>query len=265
MTSSLLTVEHFIAAGQASFDQALSYNHYYTLQHPAITPLSRKPPKDLPATTLQDFYYYLLLNGQTPPVGKEAHWPLLTQAAARAAEVLEQQGYPRCRLNRWVMRWLFSGDVSLTGYSRKLALLNQLRRFSHQPGMLSKKAKLTLEFAEDPWLHGEIAGLLRSLPLASVDFDKPMLSWSLDLIGLVFVFLLGADADDQRLLQQWFTEHAERITDIPNYKNREQLLQPLVWTLFRFSEAAGSEDLSQALLSHYGSSWCRDSLRPGSL
>lgn len=264
MTSSTDTVERFIASGQDSFDQELSYNEYYNQHHPAITPLSRKPPRDLPEATLQAFYYHLLLNGLTPPVSKDAHWPLLTQAAGQAAEVLEQYGFPRCRLNRWVMRLLFTGDVSLTGYTRKLALLTQLRRFSNQPGMLSKKAKLKTEFADDPWLHGEIAALLRSLPLAEVAFDNPMLSWNLDLIGLVFVFLLGADADSQRLLEHWFTQRAESIVDVPGYRTRDQLLRPLVWTLFRVSETADSEQLTQALLSRYGDAWCRDYQHPAS-
>ncbi|MCK9815089.1 hypothetical protein M1B35_13355 [Pseudomonas sp. MAFF 302046] len=258
MTSSTQTVERFIASGQASFEQGLSYNDYACMHHPAITPLSRKPPKDLPDSTLEDFYYYLLLDGQTPPINKPLHWPLLTQAAARVAVVLEQESYPRCRLKRWVMRLLFDGELSLPGYSRKLALLNQARRFSHQPGMLSKKAKLKSEFAEDPWLHAELAGLLHRVPLAAVDFDRPMLSWDLDLLGVLWVFLLGADDASQRLLEQWFNQHAEHIVDIPQYRTRDQLVRPLVWTLFRFSDAADTELLSQALLDRYGSSWCRD-------
>lgn len=258
MSSKSEIIERFIASGQAGFDQELSYNDYYCGHHPLITPLAKKPPKDLDDATLQAFYFHLLLNGQTPPVGNEQHFKLLTLAAAEAAGVLEAHGYPRCRQHRWVMVLLFEGDCHLDAYTRKLALLNQVKRFAHQPGMLAKKQKLKAEFATDAWLHDEIARLLRSLPFARLDSGDNTFDLSLAFVGLLFIFLLGADEQDQRLMSDWIKQGTDNLRDIPNYKTRTELARPLAWILFRFAEAADAKVLVQALLVEYGETWCRE-------
>ncbi|WCD81187.1 hypothetical protein [Pseudomonas sp. TUM22785] len=258
MSSKTEIIQQFIASGAADFAEANSSNSYYCSHHPSITPLVKKPPKELDDATLQTFYYYLLLNGGTPPTTSELQLGLLARAAEDAAQVLAEHGYPRCRLNRWEMVLLFDGEMTLDAHARRLALLAQVGRFAHQPGMLAKKQKLKAEFGGDAWLHGEIARVLRAVPFARLTFNRDNFDLSLPLVGMLFIYLLGADEADQRELFAWLKHATDAMHDIPNYKTRDQLVRSLAWVLFRFAEAADAKVLEQAMLAEYGETWCRD-------
>lgn len=258
MSSKTEIIQQFIASGAADFAEANSSNSYYCSHHPSITPLVKKPPKELDDATLQAFYYYLLLNGGSPPAASEQHLGLLAAAAKDAATVLAEHGYPRCRLNRWEMVLLFDGEMTLDAHARRLALLAQVNRFAHQPGMLAKKQKLKAEFAGDAWLHGEIARVLRAVPFARLTFNHGNFDLSLPLVGTLFIYLLGADDADQRELLAWLKQATDAMHDIPNYKTRDQLVRSLAWVLFRFAEASDAKVLEQAMLAEYGENWCRE-------
>lgn len=258
MSSKTEIIQQFIASGEADFAAANSSNAYYCSHHPSITPLVKKPPKELDDATLQAFYYYLLLNGGTPPVESQRHLDLLTAAATDATRVLAEHGYPRCRLKRWEMVLLFGGEMTPEAHARRLALLAQVGRFAHQPGMLAKAAKLKAEFGEDTWLHSEITRVLQAVPFARLAFDRDNLDFSLAFIGVLFIFLLGADDADQRLLFAWFRQATDTLQDIPHYKTRDEQVRSLVWVLFRFADAAKASSLVQALLAEYGETWCHE-------
>ncbi|MGA4632426.1 hypothetical protein ACPA5B_00955 [Pseudomonas solani] len=258
MSSKTEIIQQFIASGAADFAEANSSNSYYCSHHPSITPLVKKPPKELDDAALQAFYYYLLLDGGTPPTASEHHLALLTRAAIDAARVLAEYGYPQCRLARWEMVLLFDGEMTLDAHARRLALLAQIGRFAHQPGMLAKKQKLKAEFGGDAWLHGEIARVLRTVPFARLTFNRTNFDLSLPLVGMLFIYLLGADEADQRELFAWLKDATDAMHDIPNYKTRDQLVRSLAWVLFRFAEAAAAKVLEQAMLAEYGETWCRD-------
>ena len=100
--------------------------------------------------------------------------------------------------------------------------------------------------------------MLRTVPFARLTFNRDNFDLSLPLVGMLFIYLLGADEADQGELFAWFKQATDAIHDIPNYKTREQLVRGLAWVLFRFAEAAKAKVLEQALLAEYGETWCRE-------
>ena len=252
--------QSFIESGKISFDESMSYNDFHTDHHPDVKKIIQKIPADFDPALIKELYYYTLLNGDIPPVATEEHYALLTTAAAGAHEVLHYHGYPRCRTDRWVLTFIFNDGTSFSEYQLKYSLLQDINRFVHQPGILSKKGRLKETWSDNSYLVKEIESMLDKVEFRNHcnNRDSYSISERLSFICLLFILLLSNNEPAKEKLLLWFNEGIRGLTDIPSYKSRDQLVRDNVWTLFRFADAAKVSAISSYLLDNYGAEWCKE-------